>query len=108
MLILLNIVMIAGFILERKEENRENPTLRMSVNAIVIAVFLQIVGYSMGIFGRIVPYYSVYMVILIPLLLNRCFRKNIIFVHVMGVVILVALFCFFTVGSGIDPYQFVF
>ena len=26
----------------------------------------------------------------------------------MGVVVLVALFCFFTVSSGIDPYQFVF
>lgn len=108
MLILLNIVMVAGFILERKEENRENLTLRMSVNAVVIAVFLQIVGYSMGIFGRIVPYYSVYLIILIPFLLNRYFRKNVIFVHVMGVVVLVALFYFFTVGSVIDPYQFVF
>lgn len=108
MLILLNIVMIAGFILEKNKENRENLTLRMSVNAVVIAVFLQIVGYSMGIFGRIVPYYSIYLIILIPFLLNRYFRKNIVSVHVMGVVVLVALFCFFTVGSVIDPYQFVF
>ena len=100
--------MIAGFILEKNEENRVNPTLRMSVNAVVIAVFLQILGYSMGIFGRIVPYYSIYLIILIPFLLNRYFRKNIVTVHVMGVVVLVALFCFFTVGSVIDPYQFVF
>lgn len=108
MLILLNIVMIAGFIMERTKENRENQLLRMSVNAIVIAVFLQIVGYSMEIFGRVVPYYSIYLLVLVPFLLNRYFRKNIIFMHIIVVFALVALFCFFTIGSKIDPYRFVF
>ena len=66
MLILLNAILIAGCLVEKRKENQDNIVLRMSVNATIMAILLQIVGYSMGIFGRIVPYYSIYLVILIP------------------------------------------
>lgn len=109
MLILLNLVFVVGCIIERREENRDNMVLRMSVNATAIAALLQIVGYSMGIFGRIVQYYSIYLVVLIPFLMNRCFKKNIIFVHFIGVVGLIALFYLLTKNSYyIDPYSSIF
>ena len=108
MLMLLNLVFIAGCILERKEENQDNIMLRMSVNATVIASFLQILGYSMGIFGRIVPYYSIYLLILIPFLMNRYFKKNIIFVHFIGTIALIILFYFIAKGSCINPYISIF
>lgn len=108
MLVLLNLIFVAGYIIERKEENRDNTILRMSINATMIALFLQILGYSMGIFGRIVPYYSIYLLLLIPFLMNRYFKKNIIFVHFIGTLSLIILFYFLVKSSCINPYITIF
>lgn len=108
MLVLLNLVFIAGCIIEKRDENQDNVILRTSINATVIALFLQILGYSMGIVGRIVPYYSIYLMILVPFLMNRYFKKNIIFVYFIGTMGLIILFYFLTKNSYINPYSFIF
>lgn len=107
MLGLSNLVLAVGCMIENRKENRDNIVLRMSVNSAVIAVFLLIIGQSMGIFGRVTKYYSVFWVILIPSLMNRCFKKNIAFVHTVGMVGLIAIFYLLAKGSPIDPYSSV-
>lgn len=108
MLIFLNFVFIAGYILEKRTENAEDENLRMSLNATVIAIFLQIIGYSMGLFGRIVPYYSIYLTILIPALLNKYSKTHKILINFVAAVVMIGMFWFFTRGTAIDPYRTVF
>ena len=108
MLILLNAVFFAGCFVLRREGGLGDAKLCMSLNATLLAIFLQIIGYSMGIFGRIVPYYSIYLTVLIPSLMNRCFRKNTILIHFLCVVALVGIFWYLTQGSIIDPYRTIF
>lgn len=107
MLILLNVVLLFAFKIQNKTENKNNMILRMSVNATVMAIFLQILGYSMGIFGRIVPYYSIYLLILIPILLNRYLRMD-VFAYFLTILSFMVLFYLLTKGSRIDPYYFIF
>lgn len=74
----------------------------------MIALFLQILGYSMGIVEAIVPYYSIYLLILVPFLMNRYFKKNIVFVHFIGTIGLIILFYLLTKNSCINPYSYIF
>lgn len=108
MLILLNIIFIfAYYKYYMKKEKIDNVT-DMSIKSIMIAILLQILGYSMGIFGRIVPYYSIYLVILIPGLIKVLMRKNTILVHFCSVFILVFIFYILTKnGVNLNPYRFI-
>lgn len=108
MLLLLNLVFVFGCIKARKKENQDNMVLRMTLNATVMAIFLQILGYSMIIFGRIVMYYSIYLTILIPFLMNKYFRKNTIFIYFIGMIGLVMIFYLLTKNSCIAPYSSIF
>lgn len=62
MLLMLNAVLFACIILDKMGRYHDN----MTISALIIAVLLQSVGYSMAIFGRIVPYFSVYLIFAIP------------------------------------------
>lgn len=63
MLIFLNLVFIVSILFRnRKEEQDEN----IFLCALILAIFLQCLGYSLNIFGRIVSYYSIYIIIAIP------------------------------------------
>lgn len=108
MLILFNIILIVSCSIAQKEENKDNVILRMSINATVIAVLLQILGYSMQIFGRIVSYYSIYLLLLIPILMNRCLKKNIIFIYFLMIIILIVLFYLQAKISILNPYNTIF
>ena len=130
MLILLNILLIVGCIIAERKENRRYVSLQMSLNATVVAVFLQIIGYSMEIFGRIVPYYSIYLTILIPCMIIKCFRKktrydnrikwkvacgiiewlgrNTLLIYLVSAVLLIVMFWFLNRGTNIDSYMTVF
>jgi len=44
----------------------------LSMYALIFAIMLQAIGYSMAIAGRIVPYYSVFTILAIPEVLS-CF-----------------------------------
>lgn len=90
MLIFLNIVFIASIIFRSREENRcENVTL----GALVLATCLQCLGYSLGILGRIVGYFSIYIIIAIPNLISnvgKCLRHG-----EREIVILITILCLF-------------
>lgn len=62
MLLLLNFVLLLCIILDKKGRFNDN----MTICALILAVLLQSVGYSMALFGRIVPYFSIYLIVAIP------------------------------------------
>lgn len=63
MLIFLNLVFIASILFRNRKENQGENVL---LCALILAICLQCLGYSMGIFGRMVSYFSIYIVIAIP------------------------------------------
>ena len=63
MLIFLNFVFIASILFRNREENQSGNIL---LCALILAIFLQCLGYSMGILGRTVIYFSIYIIIAIP------------------------------------------
>ena len=62
MLILLNLILFACVI--GGELNKDHDD--MSICALILACCLQAIGYSMAIFGRIVPYFSIYIILAVP------------------------------------------
>ncbi len=70
MLILLNMLLLLG-IVTYKYYHDDSFTFKLSLIGLMIAIILQSIGYSMGIVGRIVPYYTVYCMVVIP---NSIFR----------------------------------
>lgn len=62
MLILLNIVLLVCIILNKQGRFNND----MTICALILAVFLQSVGYSMALFGRIVLFFSIYLIFAIP------------------------------------------
>lgn len=62
MLLLLNVVLIASILFRNRENSRDD----MAICALVLAICVQAVGYAMGIFGRMVPYFSMYLLFAIP------------------------------------------
>ena len=63
MLFFLNLVFIASILFRHREENKSE---NIMMCALILAICLQCLGYSMGIFGRLVSYYSIYIIIAIP------------------------------------------
>lgn len=107
MLLLLNIILIATYWVIVKNRENNDEIIKISLNAIVLAIFLQILGYSMGIFGRIVSYYSIYSILIIPYLINRYFPKNRRIANAIVTVSLLFIFYILTKNSVIVPYAFV-
>ena len=62
MLILLNVILFVSVFYMKKNNAQE----RMTICALILAVCCQAIGYSMAIFGRIVPYFSIYIMFAIP------------------------------------------
>lgn len=107
MLLVLNIILLMGYCTSLKNENQQDCMLKISNNAVVITIFLQILGYSMGIFGRIVPYYSIFLMLLIPIILKKSFFKNKIYAYLMTTIFLIVMFVIMTNNSYIVPYRTV-
>ena len=110
MLIVLNVLLLAGHhIYCKTEKNTQNPAMHICVNALMIAVILQAMGHAMVIFGRIIPYYSIYMVLLIPMCINRYFNpQDRARINIVVFIILLMIFCILHAGNEmLCPYQFV-
>lgn len=72
MLILLNVVLLAlALIGDEDRKNQEN----MMITALVLAICIQCVGYSMLVLGRAVRHVSVYMILAIPSVLTNLKRR---------------------------------
>lgn len=62
MLLLLNVVLITCVVLYQKGRYRD----KVTICALILAVLIQALGYSMAIFGRMIVYFSTYLIFAIP------------------------------------------
>lgn len=107
MLLVMNAVVIAGYLTVEKTEEHD-VILNISLNAAAVGTFLLILGYSMGIFGRIVHFYTVYLVLLLPMIANRLLPRSRAAVQAGTFAVLALMFYVTTRGSAIVPYATVF
>lgn len=90
MLILLNAVLIASIVFRgKKNDDCDN----MTICALFLAICLQCLGYSMGIFGRTVSYFSIYIILAIPNLIYNL--GNQLRYGLRGVISFITIICLF-------------
>ena len=105
MLILLNLILFACVIVgEIKKEHDD-----LLICALMIACCLQAVGYSMAIFGRIVPYFSIYIMFAIPNTVDKLGKKlkTVVTFLAVGVLFLLA-YREFSGNAYVTPYYTFF
>lgn len=108
MLFLLNIIFILAYYRYYINKEKLNNVIDVSVKITMIAILIQVLSYSMEIFGRLVPYYSIYLVVLIPDLVNSFMKKNTILIHFCAIFALLLIFYITTVnGQTLNPYKFI-
>lgn len=110
MLILLLIVVIASYALCAKYK-KSNKIINLFFNILVVSLFLQVLAIKFNLFGRVVMYFAVYMIILIPNAISLIKSRDVRNVSSVIVGIFVTLYFFRyivieNVGSGIMPYRF--
>lgn len=104
MLILLNLIYFLCYF--GMNRNVEDKTIKVSFNATLYAIFLQIVAYSFVLMGRIVPYLTIYIMLLVPNVLKRGAFRNKKIVYVGVGIITIFLTFVNLIGSSINPYKF--
>lgn len=72
-LIYLNLLLILSILVVVPKVNDEDA---MCIKATMIACILQSCSYAMGVMGRIVCYYSIYSIILLPLVANHIVKEK--------------------------------
>ncbi|MBQ3219235.1 MAG: EpsG family protein [Clostridia bacterium] len=87
MLLFINVVLFACVYFTEKDRFRD----RLTICALILAGMLQALGYSMAIFGRIVPYFSTFIIFAIPDLVKCIKKKWRSLVYIATVVFLFAL-----------------
>lgn len=107
MLILLNIIFILCYFFIKNNLLRNNSHFKICTNALVIAIFLQSLSYSFGIFGRIVPYFSIYLLIIIPTICkNLVMREKSVYMFAL-IIMLIFIFYISTKNNiYITPFYF--
>ncbi len=103
MLIFLNGIYFVAIFMQKRLPSNINP---MALNALALALVTQSLGYSMGLFGRIVPYFTIFLTIVIPDIIS-CFkdryRKGVEWMVLAG---FLAFTVYFTYGNiYITPYR---
>lgn len=118
-IILFNVIMLLFLIIEYSKD-KKNTVFDYNNNqskfiffgkAICIAGVLQILGYKFGIFGRIVCYYSIFLIPAIPLLIQHYAKtKNDRFIisFVSAVILLILIFFEFSGNIYVTPYDSIF
>lgn len=105
MLLLLNAILIASIMFRNRENTRDD----MVICALVLAICVQAVGYSMGIFGRMVPYFSVYLLFAIPNAIHRVKKEFKPWcVLAAAVCLFVLVFMEFNGNDYVTPYYTIF
>lgn len=105
MLLIWNTIFFASIIFSKKENSNE----QLAISALILTACLQCAAYSMGIFGRIVPYFSIYTIFAIPNIL-RNIEKRRRAVVALGVVLCLAVLIFIDLNGNkyVTPYYTVF
>ena len=106
-LIFLNVIMIMGLLYNKYTPQKAYQS-RFFLNALAIAICFQVLGYHMEIFGRIVSYYSIYLIILIPQMITSLFKGRSKYIGISVVMLFLCLrFCMTFIGNEyICPYYF--
>ena len=105
MLIFLNLVLFACVIVGEKKKDHD----KLSICALMLACCLQAIGYSMAIFGRIVPYFSIYIIFAIPDIIGKLEKKLKVAVGVVTVGVLFLLaYRGFSTNTYVTPYTTAF
>ena len=106
MLVLLNLILFASILTKKGAGNLSE---KMTITALVCAVCLQCVGYSMTIVGRSVTYFSIYIILAIPNIICNIDikRKDLC---AFGVLIVLFAFVYFQFDGNkyVVPYYTVF
>ena len=75
--LLLFVAFVTLYALRDKKNFEKCPNiLRLSVFALGFALCLQGASYSLGIMGRVISYYTIFLTILVPYLMMRCFGRH--------------------------------
>ena len=105
MLLLLNVVLFASVFFREKGREQDN----MTISALILAVCLQAVGYSMAIFGRVVPYFSIYLIFAIPNIINGLGKKwSTVVTPCVVACLIVLIFLEFNGNQYVTPYYTIF
>lgn len=75
-LIFLNMVMLLFFYTNRHIPEKKDIKYNLVFAQLVIAILLQCCAYHMAIFGRIVPYFSISLLVAIPTIIDRLSRND--------------------------------
>ncbi len=109
-LILLNAVLLASVLIRNESRCKEE---KMMICAMVLAICIQCIGYSMSVLGRATRYFSLYMIFAIPCVLNNL-KKKIGYQWTFVVTLLVVVILFglayneFNGNKFLVPYSTVF
>ena len=105
MLIVINVILFACIFMNKKGRFNDDIT----ICALTLAVLLQAIGYSMAIFGRIVPYYSIYIIFALPNIVNgfnKSLRRSVNVVVIIGLFLMAILE--FSGNEYVTPYYTFF
>lgn len=106
-LILLNVILL-GLLLMYKNVSIIKDREKLIFAQIIFSIFLQVIGYQMGIFGRLVNYYSIFLLTIIPNTIGALFKgKSLIIINTLLLVFLMLMFYFqFYNNYYVCPYHF--
>lgn len=110
MLIMINIVLFAS-VLFRNEKREKIESL--TIWALILAIGVQCIGYSMNVLGRATRYFSVYLIFAIPYVLSNLKKKiGYQWAFVVSLLVIVVLFGFtymeFDGNKHVIPYYTIF
>lgn len=108
MLAIYNIIFFVVILYKRFFRKDKSKYITLFCNFVPIVCCLQILGYHLGIFGRIVPYYSIFLIILIPVILKDMFNNySSITINYLLSFIFILLFIYRTLNDKyITPFVF--
>lgn len=103
-LIYINVLLFFGlyFVVPRVGEK-----YLLSVKAIALAAILQSCAYSMAIFGRIVCYYSVFALVLLPLIAECFAKETFITKTILSIILMELAYITLSGATAISPYSFI-
>lgn len=105
MLIFLNVILFASVSFRKKNDTQE----RMTICALILAICCQAIGYSMAIFGRIVPYFSIYIIFAIPnILISIDNRRRIQVTTIVTLFLFTLIYLEFSKNEYVTPYYTFF
>lgn len=103
MLILLNAVLLASVLIRNESRSKDE---NMIICALILAICIQCVGYSMNVLGRATRHLSVYMIFAVPGVLNNL-KKKIGYQWVFVVTLLVVAVLFALAYKDFDGNKYV-